>query len=388
MRKFIFLFSFFIALLSCTDQKDPYYVRMTDSEMKRNPEGWMIDFVDKLKWNYTHGLELGSILSVWEKTGDEKYFDYVLNYADTMISDDGSIKTYNLRKYNIDHVNPGKILFTIYDETGDSKYRMAMDTLKKQMDTHPRISNGGYWHKLVYPHQVWLDGIYMASPFLAQYGTRFNHPELLDEAALQIITAYDDLVDEHSGLLYHGWDESREQHWADPITGKSPNFWSRSIGWYMMSLVDVLDFIPENHSKRSQIIDILNKISIAVDKYREPNSGMWYQVTDQGSREGNYLESTGSAMFIYTWIKGAQNGYLSQEFLNKGEEAYNQFLNQFVIENQDGTISITDACSVAGLGGGGKYRDGSFEYYISEPIRDNDPKVIGPFIKMSLMLDK
>lgn len=389
MKKIIYLFSFLIVLSSCVkNEKKPYYVKMADSEMKRYPESWMVDFQEKLKWNYTHGLELDAILDVWEKTNDQKYFDYVLSYADTMIAEDASIVTYKLTKYNIDHINPGKMLFRLYDKTNNPKYKMALDTLKSQMDTHPRISNGGYWHKLIYPHQVWLDGIYMATPFLAEYGAKFNHPELFDEAGLQIITAYEDLIDEQTGLLHHGWDESRDQRWSDPVTGKSPNFWSRGIGWYMMALVDALDFIPEDHAMRPEIIEILNKISVVVEKYREPNSGMWYQVTDKGDREGNYLESSGSAMFIYTWIKGAQKNYLPQEFLKKGEEAYTQFLKQFVLENEDGTITITDACSVAGLGGDKKYRDGSFEYYISEPIRDNDPKVVGPFIKMSILLNK
>lgn len=379
---------FLMLLVGCSPKTAPYYVRMADSEMKRNPESWMLDFQQKLKWNYTHGLELDAFLDVWEKTGDKKYFDYVLSYADTMISDHANIVTYKLKNYNIDHVNPGKILFSIYKETKNPKYKMAMDTLKIQMDTHPRISNGGYWHKKIYPHQVWLDGIYMAPPFLAEYGVTFHAPYLLDDAALQIITAYEDLVDEKTGLLYHGWDESRKQQWADSVTGKSPNFWSRSIGWYMMAIVDVLDFLPAEHSKRTKIISILNNISTAIEKYREPTSGMWYQVTDQGDREGNYLESSGSAMFIYTWVKGAQQGYLPKEFLEKGTQAYRQFLKQFVKENNDGTITITDACSVAGLGGEKVYRDGSFEYYISEPVRDNDAKVVGPFIKVSILLNK
>ena len=316
MNKIFFLFLINALFANCSRDSgtEPYYKRMADSEMKRNPESWMVDFSKSPKWNYTHGLELQSILKVWEKTGDRKYFDYVVSYADTMIHDDGSITAYRWSKYNIDHVNPGKILFPIYAETDNPKYKKAMDTLKSQMDTHPRISNGGYWHKLVYPHQVWLDGLYMACPFLAQYGATFNDPALFDEVTLQLTTAYEDLLDEETGLLYHGWDESREQRWADPVTGCSPHFWSRGIGWYMMALVDVLDFMPANHSGKPQIIGILNRISAAVEKYREPVSGMWYQVTDQGNRKGNYLESSGSIMFIYTWIKGAQKGYLPEEF--------------------------------------------------------------------------
>ncbi len=385
-----FLFTVFtaglIVLSSCAGKKN--FVRMADSEMKRNPESWMVDFSKDLKWNYCHGLELEAIYDVYRKTGDKKYYNYALSYADTVINQNGTIISYKLEEYNIDRLNSGKMLFPVYAETKDNKYRLAMDLLKSQMDTHPRISNGGFWHKKIYPNQVWLDGLYMAGPFLAEYGAVFNAPEMFDEVALQLTTAYADLIDAKTGLLYHGWDESRQQRWADPVTGRSPNFWSRSIGWYMMALVDVLDFMPENHPKRAEIIGILNKTAAAVEKYRDPDSGMWYQVTDKGGKEGNYLESSGSAMFIYTWVKGAQKGYLPQEFLTKGKTAYDQFLKQFLKENPDGTISITDACSVAGLGGEKNYRDGSFEYYISEPKRDNDPKVVAPFIWMSIMLNK
>lgn len=386
--------SFFLIaiLLNCTGGKetpsDPYYVRITDSEMKRYPESWMIDFSDKVKWNYTHGLELQAILQVWEKTGDEKYFNYAKNYADTMVNEDGTIKTYSLERYNIDHINPGKMLFPVYKKTGNPKYLKALQLLRSQMKTHPRVSNGGYWHKQVYPHQVWLDGLYMACPFLAEYGQTFNEPALFDEVALQLTTAWDDLIDEETGLLYHGWDESRGQRWADPVTGKSPHFWSRSIGWYLMAMVDVLDFIPADHPQRNNIIGKLNRLSSTIDQYRDPETGMWYQVTDLPDREGNYLESSGSIMFIYTWVKGAQKGYLPKEFAEQGATAYDQFLKQFIRENSDGTISVTSVCSVAGLGGEKVYRDGSFEYYVSEPVRDDDPKALGPFIMTSILLDK
>ncbi|SRR5690554_55693 len=382
----------FLAPIGCGNEKKPheapYYKRMADSEMQRYPESWMVDFSDKIKWNYTHGLEMQAFLQVAEKTGDEKYFNYAENYADTMINEDGSIETYRLERYNIDHINPGKILFSIHEKTGNLKYLKALQLLRSQMESHPRISNGGFWHKQIYPHQVWLDGLYMASPFLAEYGKRFDEPALFDEVVLQITTAYDDLIDEETGLLYHGWDESREQRWSDPVTGKSPHFWSRSIGWYMMALVDVLDFLPTDHPGRPAIIEILNKTSKTVDEFRDPATGMWYQVTDLHERKGNYLESSGSIMFIYTWVKGSQKGYLPQAFIQKGEEAYEQFVDQFIRENTDGTISVTSVCSVAGLGGEKKYRDGSFEYYISEEVRDDDPKAIGPFIMTSILLDR
>lgn len=379
---------FLLASIVMVEAQQKYYIRMADSEMNRNPEPWMLDFSKAPKWNYCHGLELQAMLQVWQKTGDSKYYDYAYEFADMMVEPDGQIKTYKPEEYNIDRVNSGKILFPIYEKTGEKRFKTAIDLMREQMKTHPRTKDGSFWHKKVYPHQVWLDGIYMASPFLAQYAQRFDEPSLYDDVALQIIDCHKYMLDEKTGLYYHGWDESRQQKWSDPQTGLSPNFWSRSIGWYMMAMVDALDFLHENHPKRSEILSILQNLSASIEKFRDPQTGMWYQVTDQINREGNYQESTGSAMFIYTWVKGAQKGYLDKSYLKKGKEAYSQFLKRFIKENPDGTISVTDCCAVAGLGGDKRYRDGSFEYYISEPIRDNDPKAVSPFIMVSVLLDK
>lgn len=390
----VFLLLLFMALSCqvCTskpkDSDAKYYVWMADSEMKRNPESWMLDFSKAPKWNYCHGLELQSILQVWQKTNDCKYFDYAYAFADTMIDERGRIHTYKPKEYNIDRINSGKMLFPIYKQTKENRFRLALDSLYTQMLTHPRTKDGSFWHKKIYPNQVWLDGIYMASPFLAEYAFTFNKPELFDEAVLQILDCHKYLLDNKTGLYYHGWDESRKQKWANPETGLSPNFWSRSIGWYLMAMVDVLDFLPEDHPKRNEIIRILKDLSKAIENYRDKETGMWYQVTDKIGFEGNYLESSGSAMFIYTWVKGAQKGYLDAAYLDKGKAAYDQFIKRFVKKNLDGTISVIDGCSVAGLGGEKNYRDGSFGYYISEPVRDNDPKAVSPFIMVSVLLDK
>ena len=377
-----------LASVFALEAKTKYYVKMSDSEMKRNPEGWMLDFSTAPKWNYCHGLVLQSILQTWSKTNDQKYFDYAYDYADLMINDKGEIKTYKLREYNIDRINSGKMLFPIYKQTHQEKFKEALDTLRSQLNTHPRTADGSFWHKKVYPNQVWLDGLYMACPFIAEYGKTFNEPALFDEVCLQIIDAHKYLLDPKTGLYYHGWDESRQQKWANPETGLSPNFWSRSIGWYMMAMIDALDFIPETHPQRPQVIKILQDLCRSVEKFRDPKTGMWYQVTDQINREGNYLESTGSIMFIYTWVKGYQKGYLDKNYKKKGEEAYKQYVKRFIKEEADGTLSVTDCCSVAGLGGEKIYRDGSFEYYISEPVRDNDPKATAPFIMTSILLNQ
>ncbi|MDR2473086.1 MAG: glycoside hydrolase family 88 protein, partial [Tannerella sp.] len=362
-----------------------WFVRMADSEMKRNPESWMLDFSKQPKWNYCHGLVLDAILQTWQRTGNMRYFDYAKAYADTMLNADGSINTYKPDEYNIDRINSGKILFAIYSKTGDEKYKKALQLLRNQMTTHPRTSDGGFWHKKIYPHQMWLDGIYMASPFLAQYASVFNEPALYDEVTSQILTIAKHTYDPNTGLYYHGWDESREQQWANKETGCSPNFWSRSIGWYMMAIVDVLDYLPENHHKREAVIKILKDLSAALEKYRDKQTGLWYQVTDKPDTEGNYVESTGSAMFIYTYAKGAKKGYLDASYLEKAREAFEQYLKTFIRDNADGTISVIKCCAVAGLGGT-PYRDGSYNYYINETIRDDDPKATAPFIFAALWL--
>jgi unsaturated rhamnogalacturonyl hydrolase len=368
--------------------KPKYYVRMADSEMKRNPESWMIDFAPALKWDYCNGLELQAIFNVWEKTGNKKYFDYVKNFTDTIINNEGMITGYTADEFNIDKVDPGRMLFQLYEVTKEEKLHKAIVILRNQMKNHPRTSEGGFWHKSIYPNQMWLDGIYMASPFLAEYAYRFNEPQIYDDVTLQILTIAKHSFDPKTGLYYHGWDESHTQRWSDPQTGLSPNFWGRSIGWYMMAMLDVLDFLPANHPQRPEIIKILTDLSKSIEKYSDPKTGMWYQVTDKVGMAGNYLESSCSAMFIYTWVKGAQKGYLPPEYLIKGKKAYSKYIKQFIRNNPDNTISVTDGCSVAGLGGEPIYRDGSYEYYISEPKRDNDPKSVSPFLMVSVLLNQ
>jgi unsaturated rhamnogalacturonyl hydrolase len=388
MKHCLLLLAALAVLAGCAPSAKKNYVRMADSEMTRNPESWMLDFSKAPKWNYCHGLVLSAIQQTYEKTGDKKYFEYFKSFADTMLIADGNqIRTYDPEGFNIDMINSGKFLFNLYKETGDVKYRTAINLLRNQMLDHPRTSEGGFWHKQIYPYQLWLDGVYMASPFLAQYAQMFDEPELFDEVAHQVILVAKRTYSPETGLYYHGWDEQRAQIWANPETGLSPNFWSRSMGWYAMALVDVLDFLPEDHPRRSEIIDIANGLAASLEKYRDAETGMWYQVTDKADAEGNYLESTGSIMFIYFWAKGAQKGYLDASYLEKSQTAYDQFVQKFIVTNPDGTISVTDCCSVAGLGGKDN-RDGSFQYYISEPVRDNDPKATGPFIMASLLLDK
>lgn len=351
--------------------------------MKQSPEPWTVDFRETPKWEYAEGLIMKACMELWDTTHDTVYFRYVKAFYDKFVHDDGSIETYDLDEYNIDRINPGKVLFQLYRETGDEKYKKAILLLRKQMQNQPRTNEGGFWHKKIYPYQMWLDGLYMGSPFLAEFAKTFDEPQLFDEVANQFIWLEKHARDEKTGLLYHGWDESRQQRWANPKTGLSSQFWGRGMGWYAMALIDVLDFMPIEHPKRPNLLAILNRLATAIANVQDSTTGVWYQILDQGGREGNYLESSASCMFVYALAKAAQKGYIDSKLLQVARKGYGGILSQFIEVGADGLVSINMACGTAGLGGN-PYRDGSYEYYISEKIRSNDPKAVGPFILASL----
>lgn len=362
-------------------------VMMADSEIKQFPDPWTVDFNPKPVWNYTQGLIAQSMLQLWNSTGQQAYFDYAEKYARHFIDSAGSILGYKTEEHNIDAVNSGKFLFALYETTRDERYVKAIKFLKDQLQVQPRTKEGGFWHKQRYPNQMWLDGLYMGAPFYAQYAKVFSEPALFDDVVNQFIIVHKHTYDPKTGLNYHAWDESREQKWADPITGCSPNFWSRAEGWYAMALVDVLDFIPNDHAGRAKLIEILKQVAAGIKKHQDPGTGLWYQVLDQGNRAGNYLEASGSSMFSYALLKAVRLGYINKEYKETARKGYDGIVKNLIRENSDGTISLTKCCSVAGLGGN-PYRSGTYEYYISEPVRDNDPKGVGPFIMASLEMSK
>jgi unsaturated rhamnogalacturonyl hydrolase len=357
---------------------------MAQSEMRRAPEAWQLDFRDKPKWDYTFGLEGQAFLQLAEATGDTTYFNYIEAYADTMINDLGEIRTYKLSNYNIDHLNPGKMLFALYDKTHKPKYLKALELLRSQISTHPRTSEDGFWHKLRYPHQMWLDGLYMGAPFYAQCIGYFHEPDShYDDVINQFAIAARRTFDPATGLFRHAYDESREQQWSDPVTGQSAYVWGRAMGWFGMALVDVLDFIPVDHPRRGELIAILNTVAEGVKKYQQP-SGVWYQLIDMGGCERNYLEATCSCMFAYTLQKAVNKGYIDVLYKETAKAAWEGILNTFVETDAQGNVHLTQCCAVAGLGGE-PYRDGSYDYYMSEPIRSNDAKGVGPFIMTALI---
>ncbi len=372
---------------SQTEEPAKWSERMAISEMKRFPEPWMIEKASKPRWGYTHGLVVKSVLETWKQTGDQTYFDWAKIYADSLINDSGKIRM-NYLSFNIDNINPGKTLFDLYEQTNDDRYKVAMDTLVKQMTEQPRTSEGGFWHKKVYEHQMWLDGIFMASPYLAQYAKEFNDTTLFNEVVKQVTLMAKKSYDPKTGLYFHGYDESRSQIWANKETGCSPNIWSRSIGWYAAAVVDVLDYLPENTAGRDEVLAIVDTLAKNIVKYQDPQSGVWWQVTDQGNRQGNYLESSASALFVYFLSKAINDGYIPRDqYLEATNKAFEGLIKQFIKEEPNGTYTLTNCCAVAGLGGKGN-RDGSFAYYISEPVIENDPKSVGSFILAALEYEK
>jgi unsaturated rhamnogalacturonyl hydrolase len=359
-------------------------VKMTDAVIARNDS--LVNYLGKApKYEY----DLAFLASAIDKLGktDAKYSEYAKAYIDYFVLEDGKINGHKLEDYNIDRVRPGLNMLELYARTGEEKYKTAIETLVNQMENQPRTKSGGFWHKKIYPYQMWLDGIYMGSPFLARYAKDFNQPKWFDEVTFQIQEIYRETLDEKNGLLYHAWDESREQRWCNPETGQSKHFWSRAEGWYVMAIVDVLDYLPENHKDRVAIIGILNNVCAALLKVQDEKTGLWYQVLDMGGKEGNYLEASGTAMFIYTFAKGAKNGYLDKKYLEIAGKAFDSMITVMVKTGDDGLPALTNTCGACGLGGN-PYREADYNYYITEKQVENDQKGVAPFILAAIELNK
>ncbi len=377
------------ALTTSCKQETKWSQRMADSEMQRFPQLYQFDHGKRLYFGYTQGLGATAMLKMWHYTGQQKYYDYVYQWGDTIIGPQGQIHLYKPEDYNLDFINSGKALFELYAQSGEERFRMAIDSLMDlQMRRQLRTPQGGFWHKKRYTQQMWLDGLYMASPFLAQYAVTFDEPAWIDDVIHQLTLVGEHTYDANTGLFYHAWDASHQQAWANPETGCSPNFWGRSIGWYAMALVDDLDFIPQDHPRRGEVLELVRKVAEGMLRWQDKETGLWYQVVDKGQLEGNYLESSVSAMMMYFYAKACNKGYLPREtYWPVANAVLDGLIAHRIVENADGSISLTQCCAVAGLGGN-PYRDGSFDYYIHERIRDNDGKATGPFILGCIELDR
>ena len=347
----------------------PLSLALAQSVRKRYTPGMMV-------WHYEHGHVLLASLIAAEEHGDETIYPWVYSMYDRLICSDGTIATYRQGEYNLDMINAGRALFTLARVSGEERFSKAAEALHRQLESQPRCKNGVYWHKEIYPWQIWLDGLYMEGPFKAEYASVNGCAADFEDIVNQIIIVNDVMRDPKTGLLYHCFDESRGMKWSDDITGLSPHFWSRSIGWYMMAIIDVLDFLPQSQSGRDKLLSILRNLVDSVLKFQ--SEGMWYQVTDQGGREGNYLETSASSMFAYSILKGVRLGYLDPQLKERGLEAVKAIRERYLTE-RDGELHLGGICSVAGLGGN-PYRDGTYRYYISEKVVEDDFKGVGSYI--------
>lgn len=369
------------------DRNLPWSVRMVESEIIRCPESWRIDFQPRLKWDYCHGLELQAMLDVYDYYGDSRIFDYAVAYADTMVNADGTIKKYRLTDYSLDRVNSGKFLFRIYDQTKEERYKKALDLLRSQLNDHPRNEDGGFWHKKIYPHQVWLDGIYMGSPFYAEYAYRNSRAGDYADIINQFLMAARHTYDAKNDLYRHACDVSRSERWSDKQTGQSLHSWGRALGWYAMAFADALPFIPTHEAKRDSMVAVFDHVARMIKARQDAKSGVWYQVLDKSGEKGNYLESSCSVMFVYALLKGVRLGYLDASYLPVALRGWEGILKEFITVDEKGLVTINRACAVAGLGGK-NYRSGDYDYYINETIRANDAKAVGPFIMAALEMER
>ncbi|SDJ09388.1 unsaturated rhamnogalacturonyl hydrolase [Pedobacter sp. ok626] len=332
------------------------------------------------KWSYDDGVVQDGMNEIWRRTGNAVYFKYVQSKMDEFISPEGVIDTYSQDHFNIDNVKNGTVLLDLYKVTGQQKYFKAATILWEQLQKHPRTKEGGFWHKKIYPNQMWLDGLYMGQPFYAEYAALINNKPAFDDIANQFIFMEKNARDAKTGLLYHGWDESKVERWADPKTGLSPHIWARAMGWYAMALVDVLDNFPKDHPKRKELINILNRLSTAIKRVQNNKTGVWYDILDRPNDKGNYFESSASAMFVYAIAKGVRMQYLPQSYFAVADKGYKGMQQEFVEQRAENMVNLKGTVTVSGLGGK-PYRDGSYAYYLSEKVITNDPKGVGAFLK-------
>ena len=384
MKRYIVIFLLIVITANAAlAQKRSYAADMAKTVMTVWKDSFGMQPGRPVKWSYDQSVTLKGIEGLWYATGDAAYFHYIQRMIDFYVDDKGHIRTYELEEYNIDHIAPGRLVLLLYNVTGKEKYLTAAKELREQLKTHPRTEEGGFWHKKIYPYQMWLDGLYMGQPFYTEYSNTFNEDNYNDIAHQFILM--EKKARDKTGLLYHGYDESREQQWADKKTGLSPHFWARAMGWYGSALVDVLEQFPKQHSKRDSLVKILNRFATAVTKYQDKTSGLWWDILDLPNKGKNYVEASASSQLVYTLAKGVRLGLLPQSFLQVAKKGYDGIIRTF-IKVENGQTNLHGTVSVSGLGGK-PYRDGSFEYYMSEKVVVNDLKGVGAFIMAANEMD-
>ena len=357
------------------------YIRRLVRESSPERTAWNMERVRQGKpahWNYIDSCMLNALLTLSDITGEALFADFVETFVDSFVGEDGAIRTYDPSKYNLDDINEGRVLFPLYAKTKNEKYRLAADRLAEQLKHQPRTLEGSFWHKRIYPDQVWLDGIYMAQPFRALYARELGDKDYTD-IVQQIETVRARMYDPEKGLYYHGYDASKTIFWADPVTGCSKSFWLRAMGWFATALVDLLEIV-DDPGARARLRPIFTELMEGVARYADEETGLYYQVVDQGGRAGNYLETSGSSMMAYAMLKGARLGVLGPEYAQLGRKTFDGILRRyFRAEGED--VELGGICLVAGLGPADDLRrDGSYQYYISEPVVKNDAKGVAPLV--------
>lgn len=379
--KYIAIAAFAGASINSKAQEKPLSQQMAATVMEIWKDSLNLDpaHPKPVKWAYDQGVILEGIDGIWKRTGNGDYFKYIQKSMDFFVTNEGVINRYKQADHNIDNIKNGRILLTLYKVTGQQKYFKAATVLWNQLHEQPRTKEGGFWHKKIYPNQMWLDGLYMGQPFYAEYATLIKDDKAFDDIANQFVWMEKNALDTKTGLLYHGWDESRIEKWADPKTGKSPNFWGRAMGWYGMALVDVLDYFPKNHPRRGELVAILNRFAAAIKKVQDPKAGLWYDILDMPNGKGNYHEASASSMFVYALAKAVRQGNLPSSYFAVADKGYKGIKAEFIEQAGAGKVNLKGTVSVSGLGGK-PYRDGSYEYYLSEKVIVNDPKGVGAFL--------
>ena len=364
----------------------PWSQRMADSTVKRWPKGKFLSDEKPWVWNYELGVMLQGMDAEWFHTANGSYYTYIKESIDPFINADGSILTYKPENNALDDLVLGRELLLLYGVTQDTKYYKAATQLRQQLNTHPRTSDGGFWHKQRYPQQMWLDGLYMAEPFYAQYASTFHEPQDFKDITKQFVLMEAHSRDPKTGLLFHGWDETKQQVWTNKATGISPNFWARGMGWYMMALVDTLPYYSESDPGREKLLGILRGLAAAVVKYQDKDSGLWYEVVDKPKAKGNYFESSAACMFTYALAKGVRLGYLAPSYSSTASRAYQGILKQFITVDSGGEVTLTGTVKAIGLGTD-TVHDGSYSYYVSQEVVSNDPKGVGAFLMASTEME-
>ncbi len=391
MRQAIFAIAFLIVTVGrACGQTVPLSQQMAATAMTKWKDSLVVGSSKdgKARWNYQESVVLRGMEELYYTTGDKKYYDYIKKHVDYYVKEDGTIRTYNLYEYSIDNIPMGRLVLFLYKKTGEQKYLKAAQLLNKQLEEMPRTLEGGLWHKAIYPWQMWLDGLYMGQPFHAEYAKLFkNDIKSYEDVTNQFVWMEKHTRDDRSGLLYHGWDESRGMKWSDNVTGRSSHFWSRAIGWYAVALVEVPDFMPQGYSGRQQLKEILNRLAASIQKFQDPASGVWWEITDSINVKGNYLESSASCMFVYALAKGVRLGYLPASYLETAKKGFLGIQKQFLDTSANGQLNLKYTCRSGGLGNN-PYRDGSYRYYLSEPIVTNDAHGIGAFLLMANEMEK